>query len=169
MTPSEIEAQRKQYCESFLAAHRAMSASSEAHHREVLNRFVEEGVNVGNFDIMKELFTPDYVSHNPLGHQSREEVAATLGALREALSNFEMSLPIVSIDGNRAATLRIVTGTFDREFHTPNGVIPPNGKDIRVEMVCMLRFDDDGKLAEDWTQFDNLNLLTQLGAMELPS
>ena len=87
MTVSKLDEQRQQYCEGFLAAYRATCtpADVEAQHRQVLTRFVDEGVNVGNFDIMQELFTPDYVSHNPLGNQSREEVAATLSALREVL------------------------------------------------------------------------------------
>ena len=171
MNPSETDEQRQQYCESFLAAYRATRspADVEAQHRQVLNRFVDEGVNVGNFDIMKELFAPSYVSHNPLGDQSREEVAATLNALREALTDFEMSIPFSFVEGNRAATLRIIKGTFDHELSTPNGAIPPTGKPVQVDMVCLLRFSEDGTLAEDWTQFDNLSLMTQLGVTQIPT
>lgn len=169
VTSPDIEQIHQDNCATFLAAYRAVQQpSGDEQHQRVLTRFVDEGVNVGNFDIMQELFTPDYISHNSMGEQSREEVAATLGALRDALSGFEMSLPVILLQGDYAATLRVVKGTFDRPLPTPNGVIPPNGKSVQVDMVCVLRFNEEGKLAEDWTQFDNLGLLTQLGAIPVP-
>ena len=171
MVQTEIQTQGQQYCEAFLAAYRsscATSPESEAQHRQLLNRFVEEGVNAGNFGIVNELFASNYVSHSPLGNLNREEVAATLSAMRDALSDFEMSVPSIFLDGDRAATLRVIKGTFDHEMASPNGAIPPNGQPVQVEMVCMLRFDEDGLLAEDWTQFDNLGFLTQLGALPAP-
>ena len=170
MTPSATDGQRQQYCESFLAAYRATQIPSDpaAQHRQVLTRWIEEGVNAGKFGIAEELFAPSFVSHNPLGNQSREEMAATLSALREALTNFEMTMPFIFDDGNCAGNLKVITGTFDHELSTPNGVIPPTGKPVKLEMVCLTRFNEDGTMAEDWTQFDNLGFMTQLGAMPAP-
>jgi hypothetical protein len=104
---------------------------------------------VGNFDIMQELFAPDFVSHSPLGNLSREEVAATLSAMRDALTDFEMATPVTFLDGNRAATMRTIKGTFDRELSTPNGVIAPNGNPVQLEMNCVIRFDEEGRIAEE--------------------
>jgi predicted ester cyclase len=168
MIPSELDLQRQQYCESFLAAYRAVSPASEDQHRRLLTRFIEEGVNVGNFDIMQELFAPDFVSHSPLGNLSREDVAATLSAMRDALTDFEMATPVTFLEGNRAATMRTIKGTFDRELSTPNGVIAPNGNPVQLDMNCVIRFDEEGRIAEDWTQFDNLSFLTQLGVVPAP-
>jgi predicted ester cyclase len=145
-----------------------VSAPDEEQHRRLPSRFIEEGVNVGNFDIMQELFAPDFVSHSPLGDLSREEMAATLSAMRDALTGFEMATPVTFLDGNRAATIRTIKGTFDRELSSPNGVIAPNGNPVRVEMNCVIRFDEEGRIAEDWTQFDNLGFLTQLGVVPAP-
>ena len=170
MTPSATDVQRQQYCESFLAAYRASQSPSEveAPHCQVLTRWVDDGVNAGNFSIAEELFAPSFVSHNPLGNQTREEVAATLSALRAALTDFEMSVPFVFLEGNWTGNLKIITGTFDRELPTPNGSIPPTGKPVKLEMVCLTRLNEDGTMAEDWTQFDNLGFMTQLGAMPTP-
>ena len=95
-------------------------------------------------------------------------MAATLSAMRDALTGFEMATPVTFLDGNRAATIRTIKGTFDRELSSPNGAIAPNGQPVQLEMNCVIRFNEEGRIAEDWTQFDNLGFLTQLGVMPAP-
>ena len=65
MTPSELDLQRQQYCAGFLAAYRAVSAPDEEQHRRLLTRFLEEGVNVGNFDIIELIGKQRDVYHTP--------------------------------------------------------------------------------------------------------
>ena len=42
--------------------------------------------------------------------------------------------------------------------------MPPNGKRVVFELSNIFRFDDQGRLAEEWVQTDNRSLLRQLGA-----
>jgi predicted ester cyclase len=143
-------------------------ASIEERHREALVRFVEEGVNPGNFAIMDQIFAPEFVMHSPLGDFSRAEVAGLLEALRGALTDFEMVIDEVLVEGDLAATRRTLRGTFQNDFSSATGVIPPNGQPIELHIINIFHFNEDGLVVEEWTQFDNLSFLTQLGVMPAP-
>lgn len=52
-----------------------------------------------------------------------------------------------------------------REFtHSPVGPLPPNGNRVVFELMNIFRYDDQGRLAEEWVQTDNRSRLRQLGA-----
>ncbi len=106
--------------------------------------------------------------HSPTGDLDRAGVAATLMAMRAAFPDFQMTIDQVFVEGDRAATLRHIRGTFTHEFPTPNGAIPPNGKPIVMQLINTFRFNDAGLVVEEWTQYDNLGFLTQLGVMPAP-
>ncbi|MBK8025558.1 MAG: nuclear transport factor 2 family protein [Chloroflexi bacterium] len=138
----------QQYCSDFLAAYRATNSNSEALNREVLERYVAEGVNVGNFELARSLVAPDFVSHNPLGEQKRDEMIGALTAMREAFSGFNMSVSQATFEGDRVANIKTITGVFDKPMPSPNGPIPPTGQPVKIEMVCITRLQD-GLLVED--------------------
>jgi len=46
--------------------------------------------------------------------------------------------------------------------------LSPTGKDIRVDAITILRVAD-GKIAENWTVWDTLAMLQQLGAAPVPA
>ena len=47
------------------------------------------------------------------------------------------------------------------------GPFPPTGKRFEIPFIGILRFAD-GKIAEIWVEWDNLNALTQLGHLSPP-
>jgi predicted ester cyclase len=56
-------------------------------------------------------------------------------------------------------------GTFVREFTlSPVGPLPPNGRRVVFDLINTFRYDDHGRLAEEWVQTDNRSRLRQLGA-----
>ena len=58
-----------------------------------------------------------------------------------------------------------ITGTFVRQFtHSPGGPLQPNGRRVVFELTNIFRYDEQGRLAEEWIQTDNRSLLRQLGA-----
>ena len=132
--------------------------------RAVLYQIVDEGVTPGDFELVSSLLADDYVIHSPLGDLDAEGLNAFLGALRTSLTDFEMVRDQVIVEGEFAATRSTITGTFDVEFPSPMGVLPPNNQPITIVIVNMFRFDDEGLIAEEWAQFDALGFFTQLGA-----
>jgi predicted ester cyclase len=72
---------------------------------------------------------------------------------------------IVVVEDNHVACQTTITGTFVREFtHSPVGSLPPNGQRVTFELTNIFRYDDQGRLAEEWIQTDNRSVLRQLGA-----
>ena len=68
-------------------------------------------------------------------------------------------------EGNLVAARATMTGIFEHEFtQSPAGPLPPNGEKVTFRIINLFRYDDQGKLAEEWVQTDNRGLLRQLGA-----
>jgi predicted ester cyclase len=58
-----------------------------------------------------------------------------------------------------------MSGVFEREFtQSPIGPVQPNGEPVAFHIINIFRYDDEGRLAEEWIQFDNRGVLRQLGA-----
>lgn len=47
--------------------------------------------------------------------------------------------------------------------------VPATGKQATVSAIIIAGFDESGKWVEDWANFDQLGLLTQLGALPTPA
>jgi predicted ester cyclase len=70
----------------------------------------------------------------------------------------------VAAEGDRIACQTWIEGTFVREFtQSPAGPLPPNGRRIVFDLINIFRFDDHGRLLEEWVRTDNHSLLRQLG------
>jgi hypothetical protein len=58
-----------------------------------------------------------------------------------------------------------IEGTFAREFaSSPAGALPPNGRRVVWDLMNIFRFDDQGRLVEEWVRTDSRSFLRQLGA-----
>jgi hypothetical protein len=54
---------------------------------------------------------------------------------------------------------------FVRDFtHSPVGPLPAEREPGLFELMNIFRYDDQGRLAEEWVQTDNRTRLRQLGA-----
>jgi hypothetical protein len=68
-------------------------------------------------------------------------------------------------EGNTIACQTWIEGTFTREFtQSPAGPLPPNGASVVMDLINIFRFDDDGRLIEEFVRTDYRTLLRQLGA-----
>lgn len=138
-------------------------------HRQAIIQLQDEAITPGDFDLLAELTASDYVQHNPMGDFNREQAVALLEGLHSAFSDFTIIRRQLVAEGDLVATHITISGVFDHELASANGAIPPTGKPIKLDIINMFRFDQDGKIAEEWAQFDNLGFLTQLGVMPTPT
>ena len=53
-----------------------------------------------------------------------------------------------------------LTGVFT---YSPIGPVEPTGQHLEWEVIGTFRYDDDGRLAEEWVETDYRSLLTKLG------
>ena len=86
-------------------------------------------------------------------------------ALRAAFDDLTIERGIMVVVGSYVACQTTIAGTFVREFtHSPVGALPPNGKRVRFDLTNIFRYDEQGRLADEWIQTDNRSVLRQLGA-----
>jgi predicted ester cyclase len=111
-------------------------------------------------------FARDFAFHGPDGAEmDYEGLKGYFASLRAAFDDLTISRGIVVVERDYVACQTTITGTFVREFtHSPVGPLPPNGRRIVFELLNIFRYDEQGRLAEEWVQTDNRSRLRQLGA-----
>jgi predicted ester cyclase len=111
-------------------------------------------------------FAPDFAFHGPDGAElDYEGLKGYFASLRAAFDDLTISRGIMLVEGDYVACQTTIAGTFVREFtHSPAGPLPPNGRRVVFELMNIFRYDEQGRLAEEWVQTDNRSRLRQLGA-----
>jgi predicted ester cyclase len=111
-------------------------------------------------------FASEFVFHGPDGAElDYEGLKAYFASLRAAFDDLTISRGIIVSEGDYLACQTTIAGTFVREFtHSPVGPLSPNGNRVVFELMNIFRFDEQGRLAEEWVQTDNRSRLRDLGA-----
>ncbi|WP_308401214.1 ester cyclase [Streptomyces sp. AC512_CC834] len=102
--------------------------------------------------------------HGPDGFESDfAGLTAYFASVREAFDDRSIRRGIVVSEGDHMACQTWIEGTFVREFtQSPAGPLPPNGKRVVFDLINIFRWDDRGRLVEEWVRTDNRGLLRQL-------
>jgi steroid delta-isomerase-like uncharacterized protein len=137
---------------------------SSEENKAVLRRFFEEAWHRKNPDIADELFTTDYILHDPgnpwispgpLG--IREMVTAYNHAFPDA--QFTIELQITEGDW-------VVTRWVVRSTHQGNLLdVAATGRVSETSGILFSRLES-GKIKEEWTQWNRQGLLEELGVAE---
>jgi steroid delta-isomerase-like uncharacterized protein len=137
---------------------------SEAN-KAVYRRMVDEVVNQGHFEVIKELFHPDYLDHSaPPGMPNGfDSVQAVFSAFRTGFPDVKFTIDDMVSQGDIVATLVHGEGTQTGQFMN----IPATGKHAKWRSVGFFRVRD-GKIVEHWGIPDMLGLLIQLGVIPPP-
>jgi predicted ester cyclase len=137
------------------------------------NPLAEPLIRIGETAIAKEnnaaldaYFAPGFKFHGPAGELTYEQLKAYFASLRAAFTNFKIERAAIIGEGQYLAARTRFSGTFTNVFtRSPAGhPLQPHGRFIEWEIMNMFRYDDDGRLAEEWAQYDLKNLLQKLGA-----
>lgn len=125
-------------------------------------RFAEEVVNSQQLDLVYELFAPDYTNHAappdlPKGPEGERIFA---GMFLAAFPDAHLAIEDIIASGDIVATRTRYSGTHTGDFMG----IPATGKAFSVGCMNFFRVRD-GKIVDNWSQFDMLGLLQQLGAI----
>jgi hypothetical protein len=70
----------------------------------------------------------------------------------------------IIVEGNFMAARTTFSGDFTGVFtYSPIGLVEPTGQHLEWELIGIFRYDDEGRLAEEWVQTDYRGLLAKLG------
>lgn len=129
--------------------------------RDLVLRFIHEAFNGGNAQVIKEITSPNHVSHLPTGdHYGPEGVRIDIAAFRAAFSDLRLDLDELIESTERVIYRFTARGTHDGPFMG----IAASGRKIEVQGIGIDRFES-GKTIERWIQYDSAGLLQQLGVL----
>jgi steroid delta-isomerase-like uncharacterized protein len=138
-----------------------MSAENEA----VVRRFFEEFCNGRRADLADELIADDYVSYGPQAPPAHgpDEVKDRVGLYQETVDGHWEVQEMFSA-GDRVVARWIGSGTHRGELMG----VDPTGQPISVDAISIFRVADR-KITEEWTVWDALGMLQQVGAVPAPA
>jgi predicted ester cyclase len=124
-----------------------------------------EVLNNGNFGLLNELTTPDFVDHSPQSGvaPTREGLKLSLTALKTAFPDLHYTIEDSIVCGDQVVHRLSATGTMTGEFMG----IPATDKRATWTEIHIGR-GVNGRLTEHWAVFDQLGMLVQLGIVPAP-
>ncbi|BAZ47621.1 hypothetical protein NIES4103_02230 [Nostoc sp. NIES-4103] len=130
-------------------------------------RFFEAAWNEGNFAVLEELLAPNSVDHSTVTGKTETGSAS----FKQIVSLFRSAIPDIhlTIEDEIYAKDKVVhrwflSGTHQKELFG----VPATGKTLKFSGTTTVRVAE-GKIAERWTNIDELGLLRQLGVVPSPN
>ena len=129
--------------------------------KAVARREIVELFGRGNFDAANDIYHPDYVGHEPTSGDIRGIEAAKqyAASFRQAFPDLQPTIEDQVAEGDKIVTRFSVRGTHQGETEDFG---PPTGNRFEITGITVEQFAE-GKIVEDWTIFDALGLMQQLG------
>jgi len=131
---------------------------------QLVRRFFEDFCNGRNRSAANEILAPDHVYHDPQVPTANgpEGMAQAIAVYQEGV-NGNWDVQDIFSTGDRVAARWIGRGTHNSEIMG----IAPTGKKVEVQANSIFRIEN-GKIAENWTVWDTLGFLRQLGVLPTP-
>ena len=123
---------------------------------------IDEAWNMGNVDVLDELYSADMVYHIPpypdiVGLEAYKQF---IEENHTAYPDLKLTIIEIITEGDTVATRWTYDGT--QEGPSPTLGIPATGKHV-IFSGCVVAHQVDGKTVEAWNHVDWVGLLTQLG------
>ncbi len=137
---------------------------SEEKNKALVRRELEEIFNEGKLDLADELLASDYVVHDsalPEPVRGIEGFKRLRASYHDASSDVRTTINDMIAEDDKVVTRWTTRATPDKGDMMS---VPPTGKQIEVTGITVNRICG-GKIAEDWTVWDSLGLLRQLGTV----
>jgi steroid delta-isomerase-like uncharacterized protein len=134
--------------------------------KALVRRAFEAGWNTGNLDLFDETTAPEYVLHDP---SVPEDVRGVEGVKRfasmylQAFPDLRFTIEDQLAEGDKVVTRWTSSATHQGELMG----IPATGNQTGVSGITISRVSE-GKLVEDWNNWDTLGLMRQLGVIPEP-
>jgi predicted ester cyclase len=142
--------------------------SSEENKRIALS--IIEALNARDLSLWSKHLAEDYTAELP-GVSAPLNKIKTMGYHQRfvtALPNIHFEVLHVLAEGDHVLIHWVASGTHDERLATVTGeTIPPTQRSVRVWGALLIEVRD-GKIVRDWSYWDQLTLLAQLGITEQP-
>ena len=135
---------------------------STEQNKDLVRRFYEEVFNKKNLAVIGDFLDPRIIEHAlPPGLPSGSEGSKQfIGMYLAAFPDLHLTAEDLIAEGDKVAARFTLRGTHKGEFMG----IPPTGKQVTMAGIQIVR-TADGRIAENWVNFDALGMVQQLGAI----
>jgi steroid delta-isomerase-like uncharacterized protein len=146
-------------CSLFIAGSLYASPLQEQN-KAIARRAFEEILSAGRFELSEQLYAKDFVNHGIHRDASLEEDQAALKGWHQTFSDIAIAPEKLIAEGDLVTIYWIARGT---NTGTGNG-LPATGKKVELAGITIWRIAD-GKIKEEWSAFDQLSMMRQLGLL----
>ena len=147
-------------CLSLVAAS-LLASSLQDQNKAIAKRAFEEILSQGHFELAEQLYAKDFVNHGVHRNATLEEDQAALKGWHQAFSDIVVSPEKLIAEADLVTVYWIARGT---NTGTGNG-LPATGKKVDLAGITIWRIVE-GKIKEEWSAFDQLSMMHQLGLIE---
>jgi steroid delta-isomerase-like uncharacterized protein len=119
-----------------------------------------EAINTRDVKVLDELASSNYVLHTPGGARGLEDLKRSMPTARSAFPDVRITIEDEVAEGDKVVVRYTIRGTHKGEFMG----IAPTGKLVTWTGTSIYRIEN-GRIAEDWFNHDNLGMMQQLGAI----
>lgn len=120
-------------------------------------RVLLEKMGQGRFEISDEIYDPAFIAHGFGRDYSLAEDNASGQQIRAAFPDLKVSVLRTVEEGDHVAVHWQSEGTNT----VKSGPFPGTGRRLVVDGMTFFRFSN-GRIAEEWTTYDNLSVMQQL-------
>ncbi|MBP2551810.1 hypothetical protein J2858_004753 [Neorhizobium galegae] len=137
---------------------------------ELIARLIKAGelevAGASDAELAEYFDTDNFRFHGPDGFETNfAGLNAYFASIRYAFDDRSIRRGIIIADRGLIACQTWIEGTFVRDFTmSPAGPLPANGARVIWDLMNIFRFNDEGKLIEEFVRTDYRSFLRQLGA-----
>ena len=145
---------------SLLFSSIACASSLQEQNKALAKRAFEELLSKGKFELAEQLYAKDFVNHGIHRDISLAEDQAALKGWHEAFPDVVIVPEKLIAEGDLVTVYWIARGT---NTGAGNG-LPATGKKVEQSGITIWRIVH-GKIKEEWSAFDQLSMMQQLGLL----
>ena len=148
------------YLAPLLIAGQLFGSTLQEQNRAIAKRAFEEILSRGRYELTEQLYARDFVNHGIHSTANLEEDQAALKGWHQAFPDVVIVPEKLMAEGDLVTIYWIARGT---NTGTGNG-LPATGKKAELAGITIWRIFD-GKIKEEWSAFNQLSMMRQLGLL----
>lgn len=141
---------------------------SAQENKEKVRRLYEEAFGQGKKEVIDEVLHTDFVCYDPNSEagevRGAETIKGEIDYFHNAFPDFYWRIEDQVAEGDKVTTRYTMGGTHQGEFLG----VAATGRRGEVSGINIDRFDESGKMVEEWASYDALGIMRQLGAVPEP-
>jgi steroid delta-isomerase-like uncharacterized protein len=148
------------YLVPLLMAGQLFASTLQEQNKDIAKRTFEEILSRGHYELAQQLYAKDFVNHGIHSNATFEEDQTALKGWHAAFPDVVITPEKLIAEDDLVTIYWIARGT---NTGTGNG-LPATGKRAELAGITIWRIID-GKIKEEWSAFDQLSMLRQLGLL----